>query len=397
MLSAKNGKGTMINLWDKQWDATILMQVRREETFYCPVCENPLDLKIGSMKVPHFAHQKNKACTIETEPESEYHLNGKLQLYKWLKGQGVLSAKLEQYLPSISQRPDVLFKDRNRYTAIEYQCSVIPATLLSKRTSRYKQAGIEAMWILGAKKIARLSSHTFRISPFQWLFTRTGETPLDPPFIFTYCSEMQAFLILEHLSPFSKQIFFAIPKYLPLNQTSISDLQCPTSNSIKPHLFKWIQLIKSHRLKPALHLSPELILLQKELYEKKQIPLSHLPSEAFLPINTGYLFDSRIYFWQTKILLFIDQIQKHTIFTFEEVTREIRMDASLKVRELSHLKMLPIGAPIHEYLETLSHMGMLQRVHKNKYVKQREITWQCASADLLKRDEVVIELFAQYK
>ncbi|TDL80633.1 competence protein CoiA [Peribacillus frigoritolerans] len=397
MLIAKNGKGTMMNLWEKQWDATILMQERREETFYCPVCENPLDLKIGSIKVPHFAHQKNKACTIETEPESEYHLNGKLQLYKWLQGQSVLSAKLEQYLPSISQRPDVFFKNRKRYTAIEYQCSVIPAALFSKRTSRYKQAGIETMWILGAKKTARLSSHTFRISPFQWLFTRTCESPLDPPSIYTYCSEMQAFLILEHLIPFSKQIFFAIPRYLPLNQTSISDLQCPKTNSIKPHLSKWIHLIKSHRLKPAFHLPPELILLQKELYEKKHIPLSHIPPEAFLPINTGYLFDSRIYFWQTKILLFIDQIQKHTIFTLEEVTREIRTDSSINVRELSHLKMLPIGAPILEYLETLSHMGLLQRVHKNKYVKQREITWQSSSADLLKRDEMVIELFAQSK
>ncbi|MGG4492225.1 competence protein CoiA [Metabacillus idriensis] len=397
MLAAKNANGTMMNLSDKQWDARTLMQIRREESFYCPVCENPLDLKIGSIKVPHFAHQKNKACTMETEPESEYHLNGKLQLYKWLQEQGVLSAKLEQYLPSISQRPDVLFKNKNRYTAIEYQCSSIPAPLFLKRTSSYKQAGIEAMWILGAKKTARLSSHTFRISPFQWLFTKTGETPLDPPIIYTYCSELHAFLILEHLIPFSKQIFFAIPRYLPLTKAFVSDLHSPKTLSITPYLSKWIHLIKSHRLKPACHLPREMILLQKELYEKKQIPLSNLPPEAFLPIKTGYLIDSRIYHWQTKILLFIDQIQKHSLFTLEEMTREIRMDSCINVRELSHLKILPISAPILEYLEALSHMGMLQRVHKNKYVKQREIIWQSTTADLLKRDKLVIKLFAQSK
>ncbi|MFY0760066.1 competence protein CoiA family protein [Metabacillus dongyingensis] len=397
MLVAKTGKGTMINLSDKQWEAKILMQLRRKEAFYCPVCENPLDLKIGSIKVHHFAHQKNKTCSIETEPESEYHLNGKLQLYKWLQEQGVQSAKLEQYLPSISQRPDVLFKNRNKYTAVEYQCSVMPASLFSKRTSQYKKAGIDVMWILGGKNTARLSSHTFRISPFQWLFARAGEDPLDPPFFLTYCSQVQAFLLMEHLIPFSKQVFFSIPRYLPLNLTAISDLQSPKTHSIKSHLSKWIHLIKSHRLKPAIHLQREMILLQKELYEKKQTPLSHLPAEAFLPIKTSYLFDSRICLWQTKILLFIDQVQTHTVFTLEEVTREIRTDPSTKVRDLTHLKHLTIGAPILEYLETLSFMGMLQRVNKHKYVKQREITWQSKSADLLKRDELVMKLFTQYK
>jgi hypothetical protein len=184
---------------------------------------------------------------------------------------------------------------------------------------------------------------------------------------------------------------------LPLNQTAISDLQSPKTHSIKSHLSKWIHLIKSHRLKPAIHLQREMILLQKELYEKKQTPLSHLPSEAFLPIKTSYLFDSRICLWQTKILLFIDQVQTHTVFTLEEVTREIRKDPSTKVRALTHLKHLTIGAPILEYLETLSFMGMLQRVNKNKYVKQKEITWQCKPADLLKRDELVMKLFTQYK
>jgi hypothetical protein len=42
-------------------------------------------------------------------------------------------------------------------------------------------------------------------------------------------------------------------------------------------------------------------------------------------------------------------------------------------------------------------MGMLQRVNKNKYVKQREIPWQSAPADLLKRDELVMKQFTQYK
>lgn len=55
--------------------------------FFCPVCGGELAVKLGLQKAPHFAHKQNKSCSIDIEPESAYHLEGKRQLYVWLKTQ----------------------------------------------------------------------------------------------------------------------------------------------------------------------------------------------------------------------------------------------------------------------------------------------------------------------
>lgn len=82
MFSAVTEDGQVFHLIGRQ---------RREQLkqtrFFCPVCAEELDVKLGSQKAPHFAHKQNKSCTIDIEPESAYHLEGKRQLYVWLKTQ----------------------------------------------------------------------------------------------------------------------------------------------------------------------------------------------------------------------------------------------------------------------------------------------------------------------
>ena len=48
----------------------------RKKRWFCPVCKSELDIKLGREKLPHFAHKK-QAVSGESEPESEYHLEGK--------------------------------------------------------------------------------------------------------------------------------------------------------------------------------------------------------------------------------------------------------------------------------------------------------------------------------
>ncbi|PLR68967.1 hypothetical protein CYJ36_00430 [Bacillus sp. UMB0893] len=393
MLVAKTSKNTVINLTEKQWTYETLYRIRKEESFYCPVCENELDLKLGKIKIYHFSHQKNKTCRIELEQESEYHLKGKLKLYEWIKSQNIQSAKLEHYLPSISQRPDIFIKQGSEFTAIEFQCSTIPSSLLTKRTKQYKQFRIEPIWILGGKNVSRTSSHTFRISQFQWLFTRPGSVPLDPPSLLTFCPQVNSFLFLDHLIPFSKQTFFAIPGYQPLKMVILSDLHFRKSVSIHPFISQWIKLIRSHRLKPAIHLPPELKKLQKDLYEKNLTSIPLIPSEAFLPLKTSYLFYSHIFLWQTKILLFIHQKNLFEKIILEETVNEIKNDPSLERRDVTLLNNLTIGAAILEYLQALTSIGVLRNVQKNTYIKQREINWQCSLLELLKNDEMIMNKF----
>ena len=119
-----------------------LLQLRKKQKFICPQCKSELQLKIGKVKTPHFAHFRDANChNLFSEGESETHLLGKLALYDFFK-KANKNVVLEPYLATLSQRPDLLVQDRDRTYAIEFQCSTIDLDLVSKRTSGYIQHGI---------------------------------------------------------------------------------------------------------------------------------------------------------------------------------------------------------------------------------------------------------------
>ncbi|MCC6612679.1 MAG: hypothetical protein IT320_04315 [Anaerolineae bacterium] len=51
---------------------------------YCPVCEQPVTLKLGKQRVHHFAHRPEDVCSA-TEPETALHLNCKYHIYQQLQ------------------------------------------------------------------------------------------------------------------------------------------------------------------------------------------------------------------------------------------------------------------------------------------------------------------------
>jgi competence CoiA-like predicted nuclease len=86
------------------------------------------------------------------EPETEEHLNGKRDLYEWIKKQhGVTNAVLEGWIPQTKQRPDIVFEYNGYKCVIEYQCSPIASEYI-ERHELYKAAGINDIWICGTKK-----------------------------------------------------------------------------------------------------------------------------------------------------------------------------------------------------------------------------------------------------
>ncbi|MEK9197547.1 competence protein CoiA [Ureibacillus sp. 179-F W5.1 NHS] len=126
---------------------TTLKQLRQMERFYCPQCKEPLLLKIGTFKIPHFAHYSKKECEHRfSERESEQHLLGKEQLYQLFHYLG-LQVEIEPYLSELKQRPDLLIEKENRRFAIEFQCSPITLQRLKERNFGYKSNGIVPFWI----------------------------------------------------------------------------------------------------------------------------------------------------------------------------------------------------------------------------------------------------------
>ncbi|HJH10940.1 MAG TPA: hypothetical protein K8V30_04460 [Metalysinibacillus jejuensis] len=152
MLIAETIKGTVINVVGLT--RTALETLQRTETFRCPQCKAPVQLKIGTVITPHFAHKVASSCReLFTEGESEEHLRGKTQLYEWLKTR-VNHVWLEPTIKNFSQRPDILVLHNNHYYALEFQCSAIKTALLEKRNAGYAKANITPIWIFNTPKFA---------------------------------------------------------------------------------------------------------------------------------------------------------------------------------------------------------------------------------------------------
>ncbi|MFC7365391.1 MULTISPECIES: competence protein CoiA [Bhargavaea] len=124
-----------------------LHQLKNTHHFRCPQCRSKMWLKIGDVRIPHFAHAARSDCrSMFSEGETPAHLAGKQQLYEMFTGLG-LRTGMETALTSIGQRPDLLVEYDGRAHAIEFQCSRIPPAHVRKRTKGYEGAGIIPHWI----------------------------------------------------------------------------------------------------------------------------------------------------------------------------------------------------------------------------------------------------------
>lgn len=141
---------------------------KKSDDFSCPVCKEKVVLKKGAIMSPHFSHRKNSDClTLMEEGETEEHLLGKQQLYFFTQYNETL---VENYLPKIKQRPDLLWKS----LAIEFQCSPISINRLDQRIRGYKKQHIKSLWVLGSKYRKRFGQPS--TNKFYYYFEKLGFT-----------------------------------------------------------------------------------------------------------------------------------------------------------------------------------------------------------------------------
>jgi len=130
-----------------EYSREALQRYRLQMKFYCPQCQQPVQLKIGQYNIPHFAHIATNSCVqLFAEGESKLHLQGKVQLFEWLRKLGH-TVKLEPYLRKLSQRPDMLLIKEHKQIAIEFQCSTISHEKWLLRTSGYEKNAIQPLWL----------------------------------------------------------------------------------------------------------------------------------------------------------------------------------------------------------------------------------------------------------
>lgn len=141
MLVAYDEKRQFIIL-DTTMNREQLRQARKTQRYYCPACHQALQLKIGTKNTPHFAHQKQSACShYFSENETTTHIAGKQQLYDFFSQLG--APQLEAYLPQIQQRPDILYER----TAIEFQYSRLTHERFLERNAGYASINLTPLWL----------------------------------------------------------------------------------------------------------------------------------------------------------------------------------------------------------------------------------------------------------
>lgn len=391
MFVAIDQEGLMVNVAEKKWSRQRLMKLRKERIFNCPTCKQEVDLKIGSIIAAHFAHKKYGECpTVKGSHESDYHMRGKHDLYHWFTSQkGVESVKLEPYLQETMQRPDLFIEYNQNKIAIEYQCSTIDTRILRKRSQLYHQEGISYLWILGAKTLTRVASQSYRLSPFQWNFILKKED--SAPYLFSYCPNSRAMIVLYHLLPFSTRTVISEHKHYPLPSSSVHDVMKRQPYKKENLNKEWIRKVRSFRLKAPGFQSKQSSKLHQYLYQTVHLPLSYLPSYAFLPLANNYIFESPVYVWQGWTLLFIHAISLNDSFRTHDVYHAISMrmnDGSITSRSL--IKQVSFISAIDTYLMKLADLAVVVFEGKDRLKKIKEIRWTNQMEELLKEDVKII-------
>ncbi|RTR30074.1 hypothetical protein EKG37_14355 [Robertmurraya yapensis] len=370
LLTAKLNSGETITLAEK-YSRNQLEAIRKKEEFYCRSCSEKLILKIGTQRIPHFAHEKGSECT-EYDRESEYHMSGKIKLFEWLETQG-LSPEMECYYPVIKQRADIAFTYEEKTFCIEFQCSTISAEVFRKRTEGYRKLSLHPIWILGGKNINRKQTHKLSLTSFHYLFLK--ETANREVYLPAYCPQTNQFIRLENLISLTTRTAYASIFCKPLEKWTVQDLIEPKI-TFSPSLKYWSSdlLLYKNTLITNGQALQDLFLF--ELYSHTLHPYT-LPSYVGLPLKQNYAIETAPFIWQTY--LFLEHLfgrEPGTIVRFQDAYKTILKrlkEKQLVVRDLPCMHRNPLPFVIQDYLVALTQIGVLKKKENNIYLIDKEI------------------------
>ncbi|HJV16841.1 MAG TPA: competence protein CoiA family protein [Bacillales bacterium] len=371
MLTAITKSGKKLSL-GYEYKKETLLYLRTREEFFCPVCGEKVALKLGDKRIFHFAHQKGGSCRDFFENETQYHMKGKLQLYQWLKNQKI-SCELEYYDKEIRQCPDILFIYHGKKFALEYQCSIIPEEVFTKRTENYLQHGYTPLWILGGNHFKPTNHGTVSLTNFHYLFLRrTSEGYFYLPY---YFSDQKIFQLLYSIFPFSTKNAKAKTSLLSLDKIHVSNLVEPKVN-IQLNIKAWKQKLELYQMHWAAYPNPKQKNFLNELYNLR-MNLFLLPPEIGLPVTHSWLIQTPAFIWQTY--LYLDILSKRhpgDFISLREVEKSFRkriMMGQIQIRNApQEISSHPFQA-VKEYVAVLKKCGVLEGESSNQIKFRKKI------------------------
>jgi competence protein CoiA len=388
MLTAKLTNGEYLSLVDST-NIEKLKNLRDKKKFYCTGCKQQVILKLGTKKRPHFSHLKNSNCHAYSEPESNYHLEGKIQLYHWLMAQR-LHVELEKYLPSISQIPDLLTRVQWKEIAIEYQCSSIPEELLQKRTKGYIKQDISPIWLLGEKRLKHFSSNITQLHNMDWLIIRNLKKQF---FIYTLDPFQKSLQVYSNIFPLSANQAFVTSTSFTITSISFKDLLLPRAQLLSNTLFPiWFKRKQNWRFHIFRNSSTPVHYLKTFYYNQHQ-HFTLFPAEVGIPTHYQPFIQTPSYAWQSWVLEFIKDRGKHRMFTFREVLLHFKQLVEQNIFQIRHLLLAEghYSFAIMEYLNALSYIGFLKKLSSTLFVIKREVMYPKTIEEASHQDKETLE------
>ncbi|MDH5163459.1 competence protein CoiA family protein [Heyndrickxia oleronia] len=382
MLTALNETGELVNLIFSQEKGTSL---KKDQPFFCPHCKEKVVLKKGNVKIPHFSHLPFANCGSTSEPESAFHLQGKIDLFKWLHYKGLI-VEVEKYLPKIQQRPDLLVWKKRKIYAIEYQCSSIPLEDMIKRSRCYTSVGIEPFWIFGGTFDIKGNYHLmniYKLNDFHWAFTQFNRD--DQIHLFSYDPNTKNFSLLSHLTPVTVTKVLASQTTLPLSKLDFPFNFSTNYINIDFHFWlnekrKWVQkkMIYAKNLKdPFLN----------AIYYNNHSPLL-LPPQIGIPVNFMGICKSHPIEWQYYLWTdgFIHTKIGEMIFlsNLERIFHKRIQRKHIKMRQLPLIKHDFIKQMIYHYLKKLTYLGHLFEIQKGQFQMNKSFSIPNNIEDMIK-------------
>lgn len=389
MLQARSEDGELITLAMLTKDK--IEYLRKENQFFCPMCNGQVIIKAGTEMIPHFAHKALSQCPSYMGGESQYHMQGKVSLKYWLKQQNI-SVKLEPYLKSINQVPDLLIELNNKKIAIEFQCARIPIKEVKKRNIGYEQVGIVPIWILG-KKLLKTSSNRIQISPFILQFIHQFNQSM-PTVLYFLCPHTKQLYTISNLYLSSQTRAFYQMEIKPLSSLTFKQLFTVRNIPITQILSQWKQELRRFRTHPRYQAYGEELKWRTWLYYKR-ISIEQLPTFVHLPTMSQQFMTVPSWNWQSRLYFdLIDRLQRQEQFTIEQC------EYILKYYSLPHNHFPLIKdskSPIKYYLQHLEKLHIIKQLSDTTFQKQQSIPVYKNIEQALKGDHVLLnELMYNY-
>ena len=330
-----------------------LLKLRKQRNFICPQCKSELQLKVGKVKIPHFAHLPDAMChNLFSEGESETHLLGKLTLYDFFK-KANKQVILEPFLTSLSQRPDLFVNDQNRLYAIEFQCSSIDSDLFMKRNSSYIQNGIQPFWVLKTpnkygEEMSRIT--VVSLSKFEQQFIIKDDYN---HYLLTFHPQTKIFYYFSHLIHLKNNQFITEIHRLPLQFQTF-----PFLKPKRPSFSQFLSILKIYKKRTQTYVENKIYtsskgvndILMRSIYELK---LNRYLLPIFIGVPTKYAMYMEVVAveWQTALFYYCQIYQKQVLqFTMYDMEHFIKW---LKL-ELSNEKIQAVNS----YIQLLKELAI---------------------------------------